>query len=109
MFNGQLMKFQEKHENEFEENVPAEAYSYWGMEAIEKGEYEEAIKYFEEAFIRGKIHMIDCIMATYDDILKMYSFEEYEKEYWDYRLEQAQKMQQYGKIIEYEIKSGRVY
>lgn len=98
------------NEREFiDEDVPAEAYSYWGMEEVEKGNYSEAIKLFEAALVRGEVGVVDSIMGIYDDVIDLHANENDAEKYWEWRLVQAKKMQQYGKIIEKEIMSGRVF
>jgi len=94
---------------EIEDDVPADAYSYFGCEEAEKGNYDEAIKYFEEAIARGDVNAIDSIMAVYKDMLDILAYEDDSSEYWNCKLQMAQKMQACGKILENEIKSGRVF
>lgn len=91
-----------------DEDIPVDAYSYWGCEEAEKGNYEEAIKLFEVALAHGDIHVVDYIMSIYADVINMYSNEREESKYLEWRLEQAKKMQQYGKILEMAILNGRV-
>lgn len=101
--------YQNDPESFIEDDVPADAYSYWGCEEAEKGHYDEALKYFEEAVARGDISSIDSIMAVYRDMLEIYAFEENSNDYWNCKLQMAVKMQECGKILENEIKSGRVF
>lgn len=84
----------------FEEKVPIEAYTYWGCEEASKGNYAEALKYYEEAVIRGDINSVFIVMKIYEDIIDMYAYEERLGDILETRLIQAKKMQQYGKIIE---------
>lgn len=105
----QYSKYQNFEESDLGEDIPPEAFSCLGAEAAEKGEYSEAIKYFEEALKRGEISVIDSLLSIYDDILDLYTYEKDESKYWEYRLLQARKMQQYGKILENEMRRGRVF
>lgn len=98
-----------KTEPEEDDDIPAEAYYHWAEEAEEKGDYTEAIKYLEEALARGHWRSAFILLRIYDDITDLYAQEDNESEFWKHRLIQAQKMQQYGKIIETEIKSGRFF
>lgn len=95
--------------DEPEDDVPADAFTFWGCEEAEKGHYDESLKYFEEAVARGDVGAIDSIMAVYKDILDIYAMEENSNDYWNCKLKMAQKMQECGKILESEIKSGRVF
>ena len=90
--------------NEFEDDVPSDAFYYAGVEEAEKGNLTDAIPLFEEALARGDINAADAILATYKDILDICACEEDEANYYEYKLILAQKMQEYGKIIELEIK-----
>lgn len=90
--------------NEFEDDVPSDAFYYAGSEEAEKGNFIDAIPLFEEALARGDINAADTIIATYKDIIDIYAFEDDDSNYYKYRLILAQKMQEYGKIIELEIK-----
>lgn len=92
-----------------EDDIPTDAYFYWGCEEAEKGHYDKALKYFEEAVARGDIKSIDSIMAVYRDILEIYADEGDDNKYWNCKLQMAKKMQECGKILENEIKSGRVF
>ena len=93
-----------KEEYNNEESIPSDAYAYFGMEAVDKGNYEEAIKYYEAALTHGDIYVIEPIMEIYNEILDIYAYQEKEAEYLKFKLELAQKMQQYGRIMEKEIK-----
>ncbi|MBD5631605.1 MAG: helix-turn-helix domain-containing protein [Clostridia bacterium] len=100
-----------KYINEmFEDDVPIEAYSYWGNEEALKGNYEEALKYYEEAVIRGDVNSAFTILSIYEDMVDMYAYDCNMPDILQTRLIEAVKMQQYGKIIEEvinrELKSG---
>lgn len=84
----------------FDEKLPVEAYTYWGSEEASKGNYTEALEYYEEAVIRGDINSAFIAMKIYEDIVDMYAYEDRLEDILKTRLVQAKKMQQYGKIIE---------
>lgn len=83
-----------------DDKVPIEAYTYWGSEEAYKGNYTEALEYFEEAIIRGDINSVFIVMKIYEDIVDMYAYEDRSEDILEMRLLQAKKMQQYGKIVE---------
>lgn len=83
-----------------DEKVPVEAYTYWGSEEASKGNYTEALEYYEEAVIRGDINSVFIVMKIYEDIIDMYVHEDRIGDILETRLIQAKKMQQYGKIVE---------
>lgn len=83
-----------------DEEVPVEAYTYWGSEEASKGNYTEALEYYEEAVIRGDINSAFIVMKIYEDIIDMYAYEDRFDDILETRLLQAKKMQQYGKIVE---------
>lgn len=92
-----------------EYDIPAEVYAQMGEDAAEQGNLIDAIKYYEEALVHGDIYVIDVLMSLHNDIIECYANDEKNNEYWSYRLTLANKMQQYGKIIEDEIKSRRSF
>lgn len=83
-----------------DEEIPVEAYTYWGSEEASKGNYTEALEYYEEAVIRGDINSAFIVMKIYEDIIDMYAYEDRLGDILETRLIQAKKMQQYGKIVE---------
>ncbi|MBD5448890.1 MAG: helix-turn-helix domain-containing protein [Lachnospiraceae bacterium] len=93
-----------------DENIPIEAYKYWGNEEALKGNYEEALKYYEEAVIRGDVNSVFTVLSIYEDMVDMYAYDCNMSDILQTRLIEAGKMQQYGKIIEEvinrELKSG---
>lgn len=91
-----------------DEKVPIEAYTYWGSEEASKGNYTEALEYYEEAVIRGDINSAFVVMKIYEDIIDMYAYEDRLGDIMKTRLVQAKKMQQYGKIIEAVLGSKQV-
>ena len=90
-------------------DIPLDAYSYLGCEEAEKGNYDEAIRLLETALSYGDINSINYLMAIYNDVIDLYSDARDFSKYWEWRLQQAKKMQQYGKILETEIFKGRVF
>lgn len=95
--------FCDKEEHNDEDDISADAYAYFGEEAADKGNYGEAIRYFEAALTHGDIQAVDAIMSIYSEILDMYAYQDKDAEYLDCKLEIAHKMQEYGKILEKEI------
>lgn len=95
--------FCDKEEHNDEDDISADAYAYLGEEAADKGNYGEAIRYFEVALAHGDIQAVDAIMSIYSEILDMYAYQDKDAEYLDCKLELAHKMQEYGKILEKEI------
>ena len=93
----------------FEDEDMANAYFDWGCSEIEKGNYDKAIEYFEEAVTRGDVRSIDALMDTYKEIADILETQEDINLYWKYKLQMARKMQECGKILEDEITSGRVF
>ena len=93
----------------FDEDVPADIILQIGLDAASRGDYGEAEIYLEEALMLGEVSAVDTLMAIHGDILNMYACNQDDSEYWSYQLEVARKMQQYGKIVEEEIMSGRVF
>lgn len=93
---------------EVDGEIPTDVYSDCGYEEEEKGNYDVALKYFEEAAMRGNIDAINSIMTIYQTILDGLEYND-TNAYWTYRLQMAHKMQSCGKILEEEIKSGRVF
>lgn len=93
-----------------DEDIPIEAYKYWGSEEALKGNYEDALKYYEEAVIRGDVNSAFTILRIYEDMVDMYAYDDNMSDILHARLTEAVKMQQYGKIIEEvinrELKSG---
>lgn len=87
-----------------DENIPVEAYAYWGNEEALKGNYTEALEYFEEAVIRGDINSAFTVLKIYEDMIDMYAYDNSLDDILETRLIQAKKMQQYGKIIEAVLK-----
>lgn len=100
-------KYQDKVEFTYSEDVPATAYSYWGVEEIEKGNYSEGIKCFEEALIRGDINAYLSLHQAYKELIAMDLYEYDENEYWKDTLIFSQKMKQYSEIVEMEIMKQR--
>ena len=96
--------FQEGWVDLIEYNFSAEDYHDFGCEEAEKGNYDDALKLFEEAVIRGNIDSINCIMAVYNDMLQILADKGDEVEYRKCKLQQAKIMQDCGKILEKEIK-----
>lgn len=90
-----------KIEGEFEMDVFVDI----GDDVYEKGDLTSAVKYYELALIYGEVYVVDKLMDVHGEILSLYS-EDGSKQ-WQYRLKYAKKMQQYGKIVEEEITSGR--
>lgn len=88
-----------------EDDVPIEAYAYWGSEEALKGNYKEALAYYEEAVIRGDINSIFAILAIYEEMIDMYAYDHNMFDVLQTYLAQASKMQQYGKIMEDVISS----
>ena len=95
---------------DFDDGLLIEAYKYWGSEEASKGNYEEALKYYEEAVIRGDVNSAFIVLGIYDEIVDMYAYDCNMPDILKTRLIEAVKMQQYGKIIEEdinrELKSG---
>ena len=87
----------------------ADYYYTYGSEYAEKGDYSEAIDFLEKALTYGVIRAVDELMVIHNDVLQIIESNQDESQYWSYRLEVARKMQHYGKIIEEEIKSGKVF
>ena len=92
-----------------EDDIPADVCYDLGCEEAEKGNYDTAIKYFEEAVARGDIKSIDSILDVYRDIFEIFEDNGDDDNYWTYKLRLAKKMQEYGKILENEIKSGSIF
>lgn len=92
-----------------EDEDNARVYFDWGCEEFEKGNYDKAIGYFEEATTKGNIRSIDALMDTYKEIAEVLETQEDTNLYWSYKLQMARKMQECGKILEDEITSGRVF
>jgi transcriptional regulator with XRE-family HTH domain len=88
----------------FEDEDLADAYFSWGCEEAEKGNYDKALKYFEEAVARGDIRSVDLIIDIYREITDLLKNEENINLYWEYKLQMARKMQECGKILEDEMK-----
>lgn len=93
----------------FEREEWADYYYAHGAEYAEKGDYSEAIDYLERALSYGAIRAVDELMVIHNDVLQIVESNQNDSQYWSYRLEVARKMQDYGKIIEEEIKSGNVF
>ena len=74
------------------------------LEEAEKGNYDKALKYFEEAVARGDIRSVDLIIDIYREITDLLKNQENINLYWEYKLQMARKMQECGKILEDEIK-----
>lgn len=87
----------------------ADVYFDWGCSEVEKGNYDKAIEYFEEAVTRGNIRSIDTLMDTYQELADIFETQEDKNSYWNYKLQMARKMQECGKILEDEIINGRVF
>ena len=74
------------------------------FEEAEKGNYDKALKYFEEAVARGDIRSVDLIIDIYREITDLLKNQENINLYWEYKLQMARKMQECGKILEDEMK-----
>lgn len=83
-----------------DEDIPIEAYKYWGNEEALKGNYEEALKYYEEAVIRGDVNSAFTVLEIYEEMVDMHAYDHNMADILQTRLVEAAKMQQYGKIIE---------
>lgn len=83
-----------------DEDIPIEAYKYWGNEEALKGNYEEALKYYEEAVIRGDVNSAFTVLEIYEEMVDMHVYDHNMADILQTRLVEATKMQQYGKIIE---------
>lgn len=93
----------------FEIEEKAEAFYVYGIERAEEGHYSEAVALLEEALTYGAVRAADVLMSIHNDILDLIASEQNDSKYWSYRLEVAQKMQAYGKIVEEEITNGNVF
>lgn len=93
----------------WQDDVMIDAIFSMGLEEASKGNYGEAINYLEEALSHGEIQAVDALISIHNDMLEIYGYEEDESHYFSYRLEFAQKLQQYGKIMEEEIRNGHLY
>ena len=77
-----------------------------GTQAIKKLDYEEAIYYLERALIFGVSDAASVLMYVHQENMKLYAADDLE--YYLYFLDLVKKMQQYGRIIETEIKNGNI-
>lgn len=102
--NAYILHCQYMKEND-ENDVPIEAYAYWGSEEALKGNYKEALAYYEEAVIRGDINSIFAVLAIYKEMIDMYVYDHNMFDVFQTYLALASKMQQYGKIMEDVISS----
>ena len=96
-------------ENDFDEGLPIEAYTYLGSEEALKGNYTDALKYYEEAVIRGDVTSLFIVLKIYEDMIDMYAYDNSVEDIIETRLIQARKMQQYGKIIEAVLNKEQVF
>ncbi|WP_165878523.1 helix-turn-helix domain-containing protein [Natranaerovirga pectinivora] len=89
------------------EDVPVEAFRYWAMEEAQKGNYDDAIDYLEQALVRGDISAVSQLIVIHQEILYFCIVDQDEYECYNYELKFAQKIQKYGRIMEYEIKKAK--
>lgn len=97
-------EYEKYHGIDFEDDVPGDIFYMAGCEEAEKHNFDDAISLFEEALVRGEIDAADAIISTYSDITDIYAYNNDDSSYYKYKLLMARKMQEYGKIIEAEIK-----
>ena len=95
------------------ENVDNEILSDISMEegyvARDKGNFTQACCYHEEALLLGEIRAFRALINDYQEILDISVSMESENTYYSNLLDFAVKVQQYGKIAEDLIKSGKVF
>ena len=86
----------------------ADIYYFEGVECAEKGNYTKAVPLLEQALKYGSISAMGTLINIHKEILDIIA-DTSESNYWSYKLEIAQKIQTYGKIVENEIRSGNVF
>ena len=103
-------------ENEFyyeAEAIDSEIISEISMEegyrALAMGDYTQARSYHEEALLLGEIGAFRALIGDYEEILDISASIETENTYYSDLLDFAVKVQQYGKIAEDLIRSGKVF
>lgn len=95
------------------ENVDNEILSDISMEegyvAREKGNFTQACRYHEEALLLGNISAFRALINDYEEIISVCADTMDESAYYSNLLEFAVNVQQYGKIAEDLIRSGKVF
>ncbi len=87
-----------------DEEIPVVALRYLGIDEAQKGNYDDAIDFLEQALVLGDIHAVGILIGIYQDTRDFFFTEQDEYEYYQQELMFSQKIQKYGRIMESEIK-----
>ncbi len=85
-------------------DVPADAFTFEGIQAMEKGDFTVAIECLEEGLVRGDTEAGEVLLSLYKEIIDIYAFDKNEYEYFQIELEYLQKIQKCSRIMEMQLR-----
>ncbi len=89
----------DKNDDEEQKVIASEVLYDKGVEAKERGNYNEAIDYLEDALVCGNIDALELLLFIQSDILNIIEGEVSQTEYWNIMSEFVRKREQYEKIV----------